>query len=70
MFNHDGASRSDAAFQSEQLCRIEFAFFTGPAYHARVEGLAGTAERNFGLSAFPIHGYHGLPVVPLLIAHS
>jgi hypothetical protein len=29
--------------------------------------LAGTAERDFGLSAFPMHGYHDLPLIPLLM---
>jgi len=67
VFNPSAASLSDAAFRSGQLRRIESELFTGLAYHARVEGLTGTAERNFRLSAFPMHGYHGLSLVPLLM---
>jgi len=49
------------------LCRIESEFFTRSAHHAHVEGLVRTAERNFCLSAFPMHGYHDLALVPLLM---
>ena len=63
----NSASLSDAAFGSGQLCRIKSEVFTGPPYHARVEGLVGTAQRNFCLSAFPMHGYHDLSLVPLLM---
>jgi hypothetical protein len=35
--------------------------------HARVEDLTRTAERNFSPSAFPMHGYHDLPLVPPLM---
>jgi hypothetical protein len=38
-----------------------------PGAPARVEGLARTAERNFCLSAFSMHRYHDLPLVPLLM---
>ena len=58
-------SPSDLAFRSGQLCRIEFQVLTGLAHHAHVEGLTRTAERNFRLSAFPMHGYNNLPLVPL-----
>ena len=48
--------------QKIQLPRVGRAKFRGLAeHHARVEGLAGTAERNFGLSAFPMHGYMTCP---------
>ncbi|MGA2817150.1 MAG: hypothetical protein ABSE67_12780 [Xanthobacteraceae bacterium] len=58
---------SGTAFRSGQLCRIESEFFTRSPHHAHVEGLARTAERNFCLSAFPMHGYHDLALMPLLM---
>jgi len=67
VFNHSSASPSDAAFRSGQLYRVESEFFAGSAQHAHVERLTRTAERNFRFSAFPMHGYHDLPLVPLLM---
>jgi hypothetical protein len=67
VFNHNSASLSVAAFRSGQLCRVESEFFAGSAQHAHVEGLTRTAEWNFRLSALTMHGYHDLPLVPLLM---
>jgi len=67
VFNHDDASLSDAALRSRQLRRVEPKFLTGPADNTHVEGLTRTAERYFGPSAFPMHSYHDLPLVPSLM---
>jgi len=49
------------------LCLVKSKRFTSLAHHARIESLARAAERDFRLSAFVMHGYHHLPLLPLLM---